>query len=274
MDQNDLVLGDELPEYMEVQIRNADYVLVICTPEYKKRADERIGGAGYESSLIAGELYTTQQKRKFIPVLRAGTWASAQPSFLNGRLGLDMCSENFDGSAMGNLIATLNQGQNTVPDWKAKYKQSASSALAKGSSEPNEYMEIKITGILLDQVTLPKMDGTRGSALYKVPFGLSARPRELWIKMFIENWNHPSSYTTMHRPGSASLLGKSIVLNGTTIEEVEKYHKNILMLAMNEANTQECRILEYRRRLQEIERKREETYRNHISDIASKINFD
>ena len=28
LDQDDLVLGDELPEYMEVQIRSADY---ICT---------------------------------------------------------------------------------------------------------------------------------------------------------------------------------------------------------------------------------------------------
>lgn len=64
LDQDDLVLGDELPEYMEVQVRSADYILVVCTPRiYKRRADERIGGAGYESSLIARES-STQSKQK------------------------------------------------------------------------------------------------------------------------------------------------------------------------------------------------------------------
>jgi hypothetical protein len=55
-------------------------------------------------------------------------------------------------------------------------------------------------------------------------------------------------------------------LNGTTAsEEVEKYHKNKLLIAMNEANIQERRFLEGQR---------EETHRNHISNIASEKIFD
>lgn len=274
LDQDDLVLGDELPEYMEVQIRSADYILVVCTPEYKRRADERIGGAGYESSLIAGELYAKQQKRKFIPVLREGTWELSQPSFLIGKMGVDFCSGKFEGIAMENLLATLNQGENTTPAWKKRYSQTSVSAKKQESDSINEYVDIKITGILIDQVTLPKMDGTQGSALYKVPFGLSARPSGTWEKLFIQNWNYPSRFTTMHRPRIASVVGKTVVLNGTTIEEVEKYHKATLILAVNAANIQERRMLEEQMNRQELERKREQEHRNHISDIASKITFD
>lgn len=61
-------------------------------------------------------------------------------------------------------------------------------------------------------------------------------------------------------------------MNGTTIEEVEKYHKATLILAVNAANIQERRMLEEQNR-QELERKREQEHRNHISDIASKITF-
>ena len=37
LDQYDLSLGDRLPQFMEQSVTNADYVLIICTPTYKKR---------------------------------------------------------------------------------------------------------------------------------------------------------------------------------------------------------------------------------------------
>ena len=274
LDQNDLVLGDELPEYMEVQIRNAEYVLVICTPEYKKRADERIGGAGYESSIIAGELYTTQQKRKFIPVLRAGTWASAQPYFLIGKMGANLCFEDFEGAEMSNLLATLTQGENKVQGWKQRYRQSDKTTRNLESNGISEYVDVKITGILIDQVTVPKMDRTQGSALYKIPFGLNQTPSAQWEKAFIHNWNNPSRFTTMHRPRIASVVGKTIVLNGTTIDEVEKYHKDTLLLAVEAANEYARKIIEEKKRFEQLEEERRQAHNNHISDIASKIKFD
>lgn len=100
---------------------------------------------------------------------------------------------------MDNLLATLNQGENTTPAWKKRYSQSSVSAKKQESDSINEYVDIKITGILIDQVTLPKMDGTQGGALYKVPFGLSARPSGTWEKYYsklelsIPFYNHAPS---------------------------------------------------------------------------------
>ena len=36
LDQYDLSLGDRLPQFMEQSIAVSDYVLIICTPSYKK----------------------------------------------------------------------------------------------------------------------------------------------------------------------------------------------------------------------------------------------
>jgi hypothetical protein len=62
---------------------------------------------------------------------------------------------------------------------------------------------IHILGIITDEVTIPKMDGTRGSALYKIPFRLSKYPSLLWQNLFIKAWNEPPHFSTMHRPGIA-----------------------------------------------------------------------
>ena len=83
---------------------------------------------------------------------------------------------------------------------------------------------IRILGVIAAEVGVPRNDGTAGSGLYKVPFQLSRKPLELWANLFVDAWDRPSKFTSMHRPGIARVEGDRIVLDGTTIEEVEKYH--------------------------------------------------
>jgi len=40
----------------------------------------------------------------------------------------------------------------------------------------------------------------------------------------------------MHRPGIARVSGDKVYLDGTTIEEVQKYHRDTLVLALEETN--------------------------------------
>jgi len=70
------------------------------------------------------------------------------------------------------------------------------------NSKPDEsrVQGIEIIGVDKAGVTQPKSDGTRGSGLYKVPFKLSARPPSGWDEFFVNAWDHPESFTTMHRP--------------------------------------------------------------------------
>ena len=81
---DDLVLGDRLPHFMERAVAESDVVLYICTPDYKYKADNRISGAGYESSIISSEIYESQDEQKFIPVLFSGTEDSC-PNMVKGK---------------------------------------------------------------------------------------------------------------------------------------------------------------------------------------------
>lgn len=137
-----------------------------------------------------------------------------------------------------------------------------------------EFEDIKITRVIVEDITAPRNDGTLGSALYSIPFALSRKPPSEWAQMFGGNFSHPPRYTGRHRPGIASVSGATVWLNGTTIEEVEECHRDTLQLAVAETNKQ------YRewQREQEQRRAREETlreeHRKRIEDASKRIKFD
>ena len=48
---------------------------------------------------------------------------------------------------------------------------------------------VKIIGIIADQVSAPRGDGTLGSALYRVPFRLTRQLSQFWAEAFVRSWN-------------------------------------------------------------------------------------
>ena len=108
LDQNDLVLGDPLPQFMEQSITRSNYVLIICTPNYKKKADARKGGVGYEESIITSDVFSTQNHRKYITVLASGTWETSTPIWAGGKYGADLSNLKFEGEDFEKLIHTLS----------------------------------------------------------------------------------------------------------------------------------------------------------------------
>lgn len=89
----ELPFGVELTKFMEDAVATSDKVLIIATPEYKKKADSRIRGVGYETSLITDDLVTDQNRIKFIPIIRKGTKETSYPRFLGSRNGADMTDD-------------------------------------------------------------------------------------------------------------------------------------------------------------------------------------
>ncbi|PKG42516.1 toll/interleukin-1 receptor domain-containing protein [Psychroflexus sp. MES1-P1E] len=107
-DQYDLSAGMEMTYFMEKAI-TADKILVILTPEYKKKADKREGGAGFEHSLISLELYKSDPiKTKVIPVIRNGTKDTSCPVFIETRVFHDMRDDKFFNSKFFELVKILS----------------------------------------------------------------------------------------------------------------------------------------------------------------------
>jgi hypothetical protein len=216
--------------------------VIICIPRYKHRSDAREGGVGYEGDIMRAEVINSQNHRKFIPVLRSGSWPAAAPSWLAGKYYINLSGNPYSERDYADLVSTLLGIRQTAPPIgqpMATIKPGAVSParLPATSSDPNpEFEDIRITRVILEDITEPRRDGTPGSALYSIPFALSRRPPEEWVEVFIECWNHPPRWTSMHRPGIASVYGTTVELNGTTIEEVEQYHRDTLQLALEETN--------------------------------------
>ena len=270
IDQYDASLGDRLPHFMEQSITTADYVLIICTPLYKKKADNRKGGVGYEGHIITEELYSKGNERKFIPVVRKGSFDASMPTFLAGKLGIDLTNPIHFENNYKDLITTI-YGVKKKPEIGRVPSYVAQSAPRLSPSSPDE--PIHILGIITDEVTVPRMDGTRGCALYKIPFRLSKRPSSLWVNIFLSTWNSPPRFTTMHRPGIASVYGDKIILDGTTIEEVRDYHRETLVLCVNIANEKEQSIIAEDRRKRELEENRKNQHYTNVASIADDIKF-
>lgn len=100
-------LGIDLNRFMEKTIADVDKILIIVTPEYKKRADDRVSGVGYETLLITADLIKDQNRIKFIPIIRYGDMKSSYPHYLGNIKGLLMTDKDDYTKALDELFSNL-----------------------------------------------------------------------------------------------------------------------------------------------------------------------
>jgi TIR domain len=62
------------PRWCAAQMENSEFVLCVCTPEYKRRVEGRVAadvgkGVFWEGTLIYNYLYDSKENQRFVPVL-------------------------------------------------------------------------------------------------------------------------------------------------------------------------------------------------------------
>ncbi len=107
LDQFNLPYGVHLPEFMEQAIGICDVVFVICTSEYKKKADLREGGVGYETNIITGDYYESHNDRKYITVFPYGERKKSTPLWAVGKKGIVLEDGSFDSPDFDEMIAEI-----------------------------------------------------------------------------------------------------------------------------------------------------------------------
>ena len=270
LDQWHAVPGDQLTSFMETEIREKAYVLIICTTNYRLKSDQRKGGVGYEGDIMTGEVLTAGNHRKFVPILARGSWKESAPSWLQGKVYVDLTTKEKYEANYSNLLATLHGNRVAAPPLRT----SPRNVLSKPKMDPPPGEPVRIIGVIADEVTQPLLDGTAGSALYTVPFRLNRIPSQLWSEVFVKVWDFPPRFSTMHRPGIASVQGDKIFLNGTTIEEVKEYHRDTLMLCVKVANEREEEFLERSRKEEEKRRIQMEEHHKEVQDGMEDLSFE
>lgn len=85
VDRTHLKYGGHIKTFMLKSILQADIVLMILTPDYKRKADSLDGGAGYEYNIINDGLFKIITKNdKYIPIIRMGNLEESVTAFLQG----------------------------------------------------------------------------------------------------------------------------------------------------------------------------------------------
>lgn len=107
LDQWDALPGDPLRAFMEQAVRESNFVLLVCTPVYKAKTDARRSGVGYEGNIMTAEVFYATDPRKFIPILRAGEWVEASPSWALGKYFIDLRGDPYPDSEYRKLLDAL-----------------------------------------------------------------------------------------------------------------------------------------------------------------------
>ena len=107
--------GDQIPAFMERTVRENNFVIAVCTPRFKERSDGRGGGVGYEGDIMTAYALTGGNRRKFIPVLRRGSWSEAAPTWLIGRAKIDLSRDPYSESEYEELVQTLHSAREGAP---------------------------------------------------------------------------------------------------------------------------------------------------------------
>ncbi len=119
LDRWDAVPGDQLPAFMERAVRENDFVITICTPTFKGKADRRGGGVGYEGDIMTAEVFTSGNHRKFIPVLRSGEWTDGRPRGCGDRISSICAATHTPNRIMGILFGLCTAQRNETAAWGA-----------------------------------------------------------------------------------------------------------------------------------------------------------
>lgn len=114
LDQWDVLLGMDLTRYMESCIRESDFVLLVCTPIFARKANAGEGGSGYEKSIVTGEIFEGAPATKFVPLLRKGTEKESLPSYLKSRAYVDFRSDESYAQNLESLLRHLYQSPKHV----------------------------------------------------------------------------------------------------------------------------------------------------------------
>lgn len=112
LDQFQMKLGNDMNNFMEKCVTDSTItnVLILLSPDYKIKADARTGGAGIETQIISGEVYSNVENTKFIPIVfekRGEDYSACIPTYLKQRRWLDMSEDSDFEAQYIELVRTL-----------------------------------------------------------------------------------------------------------------------------------------------------------------------
>ncbi len=212
LDQYDLPAGGDRFRFMEANVRESDYVLCVCTPEYVKRANERQRGVGVETSLITPKFFDQNQNKTFIPIIRAANGGQYTPDYMSALIYVDFRDDAKFAASMEDLLRQMHKqpkyikpALGPVPNFGAK----------TGSAEPSSAIAAYIGRVLASTKADWKYFDDKGLFVFNADARLviQRRPTDSKHDRFNEGWAEKFPDPAAHR------APHEVRVNGTLIHE-------------------------------------------------------
>lgn len=111
-DKWELKEGNDTYAFMERSVtdKSIDNVLILLSPEYEKKANDRSGGVGTETQIISPEVYNKISQDKFLPIVfaRGENGEVPKPTYLKTLLYFDLSNAESYDKEYRRLVKRLN----------------------------------------------------------------------------------------------------------------------------------------------------------------------
>ncbi|MCA0249184.1 MAG: toll/interleukin-1 receptor domain-containing protein [Proteobacteria bacterium] len=108
LDRFHLRRGMDLPQWMCNELAMANKVIVICDEKYKEKADGRLGGVGWETMIIQGDLMKlSSDSTKYQVVVRAHNLSGGLPQYLQTKYAYHIPPSGDEESFRSELVQEL-----------------------------------------------------------------------------------------------------------------------------------------------------------------------
>ncbi|MCA9248863.1 MAG: toll/interleukin-1 receptor domain-containing protein [Planctomycetales bacterium] len=108
LDQWHLRGGMDLPQWMANELQLADRVIIITDSRYTERADGRVGGVGWETMLIQGDMSSRGTgDHRYIVVVREDHFSSGVPTYLKTKYCIHWASDVDEAALQTDLLKEL-----------------------------------------------------------------------------------------------------------------------------------------------------------------------
>lgn len=163
LDQWELKPGDDLTEFMERNLEDADLAIMVCTKRYVKKANAGEGGVGYEKMIMTSSYLTKISNNKVIPIVREKGEPNV-PTFLKSKVYIDFSKDEDIEFSLDELLRhLLNAPLFKKPDiGKNPFRSLEKSRPDRTSDGIREVMEIVVKAFnsaLLENVNYREMFG-------------------------------------------------------------------------------------------------------------------
>lgn len=268
LDQGELLIGDSLIERISEAIAEFDFVAALVSP-----ASVGSNWCSKEIALAMSNELRRGERRVTVLPLRVGD--VAMPASLADVKWLPLDPSAVVPCAVHVVRDATRHLMRTAPPSPPAPKASRSDrGRVARSNVATDDEPVRITGVDTEDIGHPLGDGSRGSALYRIPLRLNRVPPRVWSAAFPDAWRSPPAWTTMHRRDIASIQGDRIILDGTTIEELERYHLTTLKLVVAQLNERTSQHLEAERARLEARDRAAAEHERVVREAAERLRFD